>query len=70
MKKLIIILIVLLTFLVSFHELNAQPNPGSGSGGAPVGKSAPVGSGIIGMICLGFIYGILKKSKFRNMKEK
>ncbi|MCD4679097.1 MAG: hypothetical protein K8S00_01800 [Bacteroidales bacterium] len=62
MKKLLIIILLTLSFWCAGTYVYAQPNPSNGSGGSPVG-GAPVGSGIISLICLGLSYGFMKTLK-------
>ena len=62
MKRIIIGLLVILSFLLTTLSAYAQPNPNDGSGGSPVGE-APLGSGLISLIFWGILYIILNTNK-------
>jgi len=66
MKKIAISLSILLSICCIDISVKAQPDPGSGGGGSPVGGSAPIGSGVISLICLGVSYGLYKAYKQKS----
>ena len=76
MKKRIIQIIVAGAFVVAPLCMFAQPNPGGGSGGDPVGGDpigggggqAPIGGGVVLLITLASGYGL--KKVYELQKEK
>jgi len=69
MKRKIFAILIVLSLMVFNTIINAQPDPGSGGGGSPVGGSAPIGSGIISLLCLGFLYGLMKIYAIRKRQS-
>jgi hypothetical protein len=62
MKKIIKVTTLITVFLFISYLAQAQPAPGvqSGNGpvlGGPIGGGAPIGSGVIVLLALGFVYG-------------
>lgn len=70
--KIIIILFIAISPLVSFGQLE---DPGDGSGGVdgapgPVGGGAPIGSGLATLVIMGLAYSGVKKLSFNDEERK
>jgi hypothetical protein len=73
MKKIIRILSVIafLAIGATFNNAFSQPNPGnqsngSSTGGAPIGGSAPIGSGMLLLITMAAGYAVKKAFKVKK----
>ena len=66
MKRVLFITFIVIYLCLSGSSAFAQPDPNNGGGGGTVGGSAPLGGGLITLICCGISYVLFKTYKYNK----